>query len=156
MPFKKCYRAKIERIQSKTCGVKPHRLDPGLTIVWQEVVLVNETCHSARKNTRPPVCYGGKYYCIMAALWVQRKDKQEGWEPAFLIKGIGLSRKLMTWFDFAFFDLGLKCQNLRLKLKKNNLVLFNSLFSDFGFLKVYLAHILQQNALNVFYTWNIT
>ena len=25
--------AKIERNQSKTCGVKPHRLDPGLTIV---------------------------------------------------------------------------------------------------------------------------
>ena len=31
--MKKSYVAKIERNQLKTCGDKPHRLDPGLTIV---------------------------------------------------------------------------------------------------------------------------
>ena len=38
MPFikKKSYLAKKKGINQKTCGVKPHRLDPGLTLVVKE------------------------------------------------------------------------------------------------------------------------
>ena len=111
------------------------------------MVLVDETCHSARKNTRPTVCYGGKYYCIMAALWVQCKDKQEGWEPAFLIKGICLSGKLMTCFDFAFFYLGLKCQNLRLKLKGPSLARIDAELSTIQIVSGKLARLLASKTL---------
>ena len=40
---------------------------------------------------------------------------QKGWEPTFLIRGIGLSEKHIISFGFVFSDICLKSQNLKLK-----------------------------------------
>ena len=81
--------------------------------------------------------YRLKHKCTpMKTLSCRYYNRLKGWEPTFLIKGIGLSKKAMTGFGFVFYDIGLKSQNLQLGPNcraKQNCMLFFKLCSDFKF-----------------------